>query len=75
MGAYYLFFTWAHQDSNLGLPDYESGALTAELWAPRTIDLAKVTLNQQSAFWGTILAFFGGMCNNITYYGQAHPFM
>lgn len=28
---------WAHQDSNLGPRDYESPALTAELWA-RTID-------------------------------------
>src|SRR3990172_9204476 len=24
---------WAHQDSNLGPTDYESAALTAELWA------------------------------------------
>src|SRR3990172_1342700 len=30
---------WAHQDSNLGPTDYESAALTAELWAPhRVID-------------------------------------
>ena len=26
---------WAHQDSNLGPRDYESPALTAELWARR----------------------------------------
>ena len=25
---------WAHLDSNQGLPGYEPGALTAELWAP-----------------------------------------
>jgi hypothetical protein len=27
------FRSWAHQDSNLGPKDYESSALTAELWA------------------------------------------
>jgi hypothetical protein len=26
-------YSWAHQDSNLGPRDYESPALTAELWA------------------------------------------
>ena len=28
---------WAHQDSNLGPTDYESAALTAELWALNTL--------------------------------------
>ncbi len=31
---------WAHQDSNLGPTDYESAALTAELWARKDLHVS-----------------------------------
>jgi hypothetical protein len=41
---------WAHQDLNLGPSDYESPALTAELWAQH-IDLQRLEIHHNPGNW------------------------
>lgn len=39
IGLHRMLNWWAHQDSNLEPKDYESSALTVELWARRAVDI------------------------------------